>query len=74
MMDGASDEIKRKFLKNILVSEEKTSEVENELHVASGEMREVAVERRKAETEGLRVSATSDAVFGLPDSVRGPKL
>ena len=63
-MNGASDELMRKFVKEVLVLEEKISEVENELHEAGEEMRKFTVERRKTEAEGRRVSDTSKAVFG----------
>ena len=39
LMNGVSDEIQRKFLKDVFVLEEKISEVENELHDASAEMK-----------------------------------
>ena len=51
-MNGASSEIQRNVLQDVLVLADKISEVENELHEASGEM------SRKAEAEGLRVSDT----------------
>ena len=43
-MIGTSDEIHRKFFKEVL--EKKTSEVENELHEASEGMRKLTVERK----------------------------
>ena len=60
LLNGASDEMQRKFLKNVLVLEEKNSEV----HDASEEMKKLTVERRKAEAEGLTVSDASMAVLG----------
>ena len=56
LMNGALDGTLSKFLKEVLGLEEKTSEVKNELHEASEEMRKLTVERRKAEAEELRVS------------------
>ena len=62
--ERSSNELQRKFLKDVLVLEEKISEVENELHDASAEMRKLSVEKWKAEAEGLSVSDTSKAVLG----------
>ena len=44
--------------------EEKISEVDEELHEASEQLRKLTVKRRKAEAEGLRVSDASKAVLG----------
>ena len=52
-MHGASDEIQGKFLKEVLVLEEKILEVDDQQHEASEEMRMLRVERRQAEAEGL---------------------
>ena len=63
LMNGASNEILRKFFKEVWVWEEKISEVENALHEVLEEMRTLMVERTKAEAEELRVFLT------CPDSV-----
>ena len=47
----------------VLLFEEKMSEVENELREASEGMRKITVKRRKAEGEGLRVSGTSRVIL-----------
>ena len=52
LMNEASDEIQRKFLKEVWALEQKILESENVLHEASEEMRKLSVERRKAEAEG----------------------
>ena len=57
--NGASDETQRKSLKDVLVLEEKISEVENEPFEVSEQMRKLTVERRKMEAEELRVSEMS---------------
>ena len=44
LMNGASDEIHTKFLQDVLVVEDKISELDNELHEASEEMRRLTVE------------------------------
>ena len=55
LMSGVSDDIQRKFLKDILVLEERLSEVAHDC---------TTVERRKAEAEELRVSDTFKGVLG----------
>ena len=52
----------RKF-KDVMVLEEKISEVESELHDASEEMRKLTVERRRAESGEPRISDTSRVVL-----------
>ena len=46
-MNGASDDVQRKFLKEVLVLEEKNPKMENELHEASEELRRFTVERKE---------------------------
>ena len=74
LMNGASDEIQREFLKDVLVLEENIWEVEEEFQEAGEELRKLTVQRRKAEAEELRVSDTHvHGCFGQSDSVRSPK-
>ena len=56
LRSGASDEILRKVLQDVLVLDGKISEVEEKLLDASEEMRTLSVERRKMEVEEGRVS------------------
>ena len=56
LRSGASDEILRKVLHDVLVLDGKISEVEEKLLDASEEMRTLRVERRKMEVEERRVS------------------
>ena len=56
LRSGASDEILRKVLQDVLVLDGKISEVEEKLLDASEEMRTLRVERRKMEVEERRVS------------------
>ena len=72
MRSGASDEILRKVLQDVLVLDGKISEVEENLLDASEEMRTLRVERRKMEVEERRVpdlagvDVDSEAVSGAP--------
>ena len=59
LMSGASDVIQRKFFEEVLVLEEKISEVDNVLHEASEGTRELTVERRKVESQEPGLSDTS---------------
>ena len=74
LTNGASDEIHRKVLEDVLVLEDKISQVENVLLEAGEEMKKLTVERRNGEAEELRVADTSKAVFGREDPVRRPRL
>ena len=56
LRSGASDEILRKVLQDVLVLDGKISEVEEKLLDASGEMRTLRVETRQMEVEERRVS------------------
>ena len=56
LRSGASDEILREVLHDVLVLDGKISEVEEKLIDASEEMRTLRVERRKMEVEERRVS------------------
>ena len=55
---GPRKKFGRESFQDVMVLEDKISEVENELYEASEETRKLTVERRKAEAEGVRVSDT----------------
>ena len=61
LMSEAPEEIRKRVLQDVMVLEDKFSEVKNELYQASEEMRKLTAERWKA--EGTEVSATARVVL-----------